>query len=627
MKRKQFIAVIALAIYVSFANAKAPIKFGKVSLEELQMTTYDADTSATAVMLCKFGEFNAEEFTFTETRRVKILKKAGTEHSEFTFPGDQKTNVKCKVFNLENGEIVEEKMSKESIFKVKVTEDIYQIKVAIPNVKVGTVYDIQIFYNYLPPEFAFQEEIPVEHSELILEKSTYVEYRKRSTGYIHVNSENDRRFWCDNVEAFKSEPYINSSENYKSKFEFDLLNISYPGFYRSYTTSWDAVNDRLAASSYFGHAIFNGSAYLNQTKKEIEATCTTREEKARAAIAAIKKVKWNEYETIYTSTESLSSIYKEGKANSAEINLMLMQLLMKLDLPALPVVLSTRDNGVLNPFYPTLEKLNYVVIRTLIDDKEVLIDATDELLPLGMLPKRCLNGQGRLVTNEAGTWVNLRTDKADKESVLYDLTLTDDLKLEGQISLAKYDYAAYKFRKDYKEYASEEDYLTYLETSNPGLIIQDYSFKNIDNIYEPINEKYTVKMSNQIQNVNGMLLINPFFFDQIKENPFKLDNRQYPIDFAYTQSKMIITKITIPEGYQIETLPQPIRAVMPDKKSSILISYGIIGNSVSVSYKFILDKAVYSAEEYPLLKALYAEVVKKQAEPIILKPIRDEASL
>jgi len=45
-------------------------------------------------------------------------------------------------------------------------------------------------------------------------------------------------------------------------------------------------------------------------------------------------------------------------------------------------------------FYPSLEKLNYVTIWTVIDEKEYLLDATDELLPLGMLPKRCLNERG-----------------------------------------------------------------------------------------------------------------------------------------------------------------------------------------------------------------------------------------
>ncbi|MCU4166593.1 hypothetical protein [Carboxylicivirga caseinilyticus] len=304
-----------------------------------------------------------------------------------------------------------------------------------------------------------------------------------------------------------------------------------------------------------------------------------------------------------------------------------MQLLLKLDIQALPVVLSTRDNGLLHIIYPSLEKLNYVIVWTMIDDKEYLLDATDELLPLGMLPKRCLNERGRLVTNQSGKWIDLKTDKKDQETILYDLAIDDDLNLEGNISFAKYDYAAYDFRKNYKEYASEEDYLTALETNNPGLLIKAFKVENIDNLNEPIKEKYEIEISNKIEKINDMILVNPFLFEQIEENPFKLENREYPVDFAYLKTKYLITKITFPEGYQVESTPQPIRAFLPDKKSNILINYSVIGNVINVTYKLNLAKAQYMADEYPLLKALYGEIIKKQAEPIILKPIQDEASL
>jgi hypothetical protein len=40
---------------LSFAQ-KDPIKFGEIPLEDLQMTVYDKDTSAVAVILADYGE-------------------------------------------------------------------------------------------------------------------------------------------------------------------------------------------------------------------------------------------------------------------------------------------------------------------------------------------------------------------------------------------------------------------------------------------------------------------------------------------------------------------------------------------------------------------------------------------
>jgi len=53
MKKSIFILLATLACNLAFTFAKSPIKFGKVTLEELEMTQYTPDTSAVAVVLCK----------------------------------------------------------------------------------------------------------------------------------------------------------------------------------------------------------------------------------------------------------------------------------------------------------------------------------------------------------------------------------------------------------------------------------------------------------------------------------------------------------------------------------------------------------------------------------------------
>jgi len=71
--------------------------------------------------------------------------------------------------------------------------------VALPNVKKGTVYDIQVTHNFLPSEFAFQEDLPVLHSELYLETSPYIEFRKRKVGFLPIQSDGRNKYYCDNM--------------------------------------------------------------------------------------------------------------------------------------------------------------------------------------------------------------------------------------------------------------------------------------------------------------------------------------------------------------------------------------------------------------------------------------------
>ncbi|MBK3519761.1 hypothetical protein [Carboxylicivirga marina] len=628
MKRTSMLLLLIMA--VSFLRAeKAPIKFGKVSIEELEMTVYEPDTSATAVVLCKYAHFQANDLTYRLTRRVKILKKAGTEYSEYTFPGGEDVNIRGRVYNLVNGEIIEEKLKRESIFKEKVTEDYYRIRVAMPNIKVGTVFDIEISHSLLPSEFAFQEIIPVKHAEIKLEEADIITYRKRAIGYHSVKHIGSNTYRIQEVPAFKKEAYMSSIENYMAKFEFDILNISAHdlGIYQNFTTSWDAVNDRLASDRYFGHAIMNGSTYLTKIKKKIEANYTTDIDKVKAAYNEIKKIKWNGIESVYSASLSLSTPYKEGQANSAEINMMLMQLLMKLDLPAFPVVISTRDNGRLHRFYPSYRKLNYMMVWTMIDDKEYVLDATEPFLPFGMLPKRCLNQHGRLVTNKTGKWLDLDTDLEDKDVIMYQLNVTDEMVMEGNISQYHYDYSALNFRKSMNKYASNDEYLNTMENVYSGLTIKDYSVENLDSLNKPVKEEYQVSIKNKIEVINDMALINPFLFEKIEDNPFKIDERKFPVDFAYKREKYLISKINIPEDYQFEEIPKPIKAVLPDKTATVLINYQALGNTITVTYRLKLNKPSYSVEEYKYLKSLYAAIINKHAEPIVIKRIQNEASL
>ena len=618
---KKLTLAIVLFIVVQLVAAKAPIKFGKVDIEDLKMTVYEPDTSAAAVVLCKYGYFNANNYSFTTVTRVKILKKAGVSLSEFSFPGKEDMQVRGKVYNLENGEIVEEKLKKESIFKLKITEDYYRMKVALPNIKEGSVYDIETVQSLLPSEFAFQREIPVKYCELVLERSAEIEFRKRSRGFGRINPVGQNTFVVEDMPAFKEEPYMDSKENYLTKFEFDILSISVPGYYKGFTTSWEAVNKRLRSSEYFGGTITNGGAFLNDIKKEIEAKYDNPYDKMVAAYEAIKQVKWNEVESLFASSSHLGGIFKDKKGNSAEINMMLYQLLKKLEIYGMPVAISTRENGRLHQFYPSLDKLNYMFVRAKVDGKEYLLDATEELMPANTLPLRCLNKSGRLIDNESGTWINLKTDKKDREIVIYNLNIEEDLSVEGSLECSRYDYSAYDFRKSFKSFANDEEFLEKMELEHPGLRIKDYELIDLDSIYKPSKERYEVKISNFLQQVGDMVMINPFVYEKVENNPFKLEERKYPVDFAYKREKMFVSKITIPEGYTFNTLPKPARIVLPDKAGSVMINYAVTGNVLNTVYKLKLNKSLFTTEEYGALKQLYALIIEKHSEPVVIKKI------
>jgi len=617
----KFRLILLLSIFLlvaSKSSGKEPIKFGKIGIEEFKDLVYVPDTSAVAVVLCQFGYFDSRQFQFTLTRRVKILKKEGMKYAEYAFNGGSDVLVKGKTYNLENGKIVEDKLKSESIFQERIIDQAYRQRVAMPNVKVGSIVDIEITQNGFPREFRFQENIPVKYCELDLEENPEIEFRKRKIGFIPITKVDGYKYIAENVPAFKAEPYITSEENYVSKFEFDVLRIST----KTYTVTWQDVDKYLRDSPSFGKVFQFGSNYLSDLSNEIEAKYQDPIDRAKSAFETIKMVNWNKTQTLYAGETALNSVYKKKVANSAEINMMLYQLLVRLKITACPVVLCTRSSGYLYEYSPSIEKLNYTIVSATIDGKEYLLDATEKYLPFGMLPERCLNVKGRTYDQTVdGRWVSL--DPVQKENQLtgYDLVLGDNLVLKGKIQKSKDEYSAYNFRCKFKEFASEESYINDIEAKNPGLTVKDYKLSNIDSIGSPTSEEYEVEITNKAERVNDLIMVYPFMLERLTENPFKIEDRKYPVEFPYLKNENMVVKISIPDRFAISEAPKPVSIVMPANNAVAKINYVVAGNVLMVTYKLQINKLTFTKEEYPMLKELYSQIIKAQALPIVLKPV------
>lgn len=619
-------ALLLLICFPSFAQ-KAPVKYGTVTKADLEMNAYSLDTSAVAAILCNYGYFNSHTYDFVRILRIKIFKKEGTTWGNRIFPTSDKTAIRGITYNLENGEIVETKLKSESIFLERVSEDIYRTRVAMPNVREGSIIDLEFRHPWLPGEWRFQDVIPVKWSELLIEDSEYIEFRKNYFGFLPLSESSSIRSVAKDMPAFKEEPYMANATNYMTKFEIEILRISIPisdnyrGFYKEYSTTWAAVNARLMQNGHFGMAM-KGCMFLNNKVKEIEQTCSTPMEKLIAAHEYVKHaVKWNELEALYISSEELLTPFNKKIGNSSDVNLILIQLLKKLDLNVTPVALSTRSNGFLSPLFPSLDKLNYVVAYVLIDDKPYLVDATEEYLPVGMLPERCINLQGRIIDEMKSDWVDLIPEKKDKTMIQEELTIGPDLVMTGKIIRKSYDYAALDFRNNYGKYNSEEEFLRDLENNCLGLSIINSQISNLDSIYLPVQEEYEVKIKNRVTSAGNLLYIYPLMFEQIAENPFKSEERHYPVDFITPSEMTFIAKITIPDGWQIVELPKVMIMKLPDNSVSMQYQISSVGNYVNLTYKFNLAKTYFSIEEYADLRVFFSELVKKHSEPVVIKSL------
>ncbi len=623
MRIKTLFLLLFISIFpIAISAQKPPIKFGKVPKADLEMTVYDKDSSAAAVVLCDYGYWDPNDGMFKRLYRIKILTKEGLDFANFIYPSLNEVTMRGKTSTLENDEIVIEKLRNENIFKERLVDNYWRTRVAFPNVKVGSVIDIEMSHFLPPMEWYFQREIPVRWSELIIPSSHLIDYRKNWYGYESLKISTDRRWVSQDVPAFVSEPYINSKENYITKYEIELLNISFPNLFKEYSTDWNAVARRMGESGYFG-GVLNSALYLSKTVKDIEEKTEDKLEQLKLAYQEAKKIQWNKSLRTYPSNASLGMIFNDKSGNSAEINMILVNLLRKLDIKSYPVVLSTRKNGLLPPLYPSRYRLNNTIAYASIGEKEYLLDATAQNVPLGLLPERCLNKHAQIIFDDTrkAKYIQLSPNGKHEVTKLITLDLQEDLSLVGTVSTLKKDYAAIDFRDNYKEFSSEEDMLVDFMNDNPGLKVKNYSVENLDDIYQPIKENYEIYIQNQVYEIENQLFINPLVHLKTVENPFELEKRTYPIDFPYLYNRSYIVKINIPEGYEVSELPKPLILSMPENSGRITYQISNISNQLVVSYRFTINKEMFLPSDYGYIREFYNQIIKKQSEPVILNKL------
>lgn len=187
----------------------------------------------------------------------------------------------------------------------------------------------------------------------------------------------------------------------------------------------------------------------------------------------------------------------------------------------------------------------------------------------------------------------------------------------GKIQIYQTDYEAYLFRRNLKS-KEKESYLETLENKYNGIEISDYQTKDIENPTKPVTETFAFQKEDQCEIIDGKIYFSPLFFFATNENPFKIETREYPIDFAFPISETYRFNISIPEGHQVESLPENVLYKLPDNLGELRFSIAVSGNLLQVNVVEKINSAIINTNYYQDLKEFYNQLVQKETEKVVL---------
>ncbi|QKG57262.1 DUF3857 and transglutaminase domain-containing protein [Hymenobacter sp. BRD128] len=648
------------------------IKFGKPEPADFVAKNFVADSAAPAVVLYDFGStrfrVNGTSFQLESERvtRIKILKKAGYEVATVEVPlyhQDQReekiVGLKGFTYNEVGGKIEKVKLETDKVFTEERTKNSKVRKFTLPNVREGAVieysYTVTSDFLFNFQDWTFQREIPTRWSEFRASIPEYFDYKMLMQGYQplalqakeeanaqytahteggftdrgqHVSAENEtfavratNYHWAmQDVPALRDEPFMTTPRDYVARINFELAGENVPGQgYHNVAANWTKINSDLLSSDEFGGQLDRAS-FLADAMKPLVAQYPDPPARAAAVRELIVKNVKYDGTSRYAASGALKKCYELHRGTAADINLLFIAALRQAGLAAQPVLLSTRAHGRVDANFPQLQQFNYVIgLLPLANGQELLLDATEPLLPCGTLPTRCLNQTGRLVDKGTeGRWVSLTPTQMRNHYQQVMLTVDEQGNLSGQVREEHAGYAGAAAREKLQQ-LGEKKYVTELAGRHASWEMPSYKFSQVALVDQPFALNYELRQPVGTGGAAKELYLSPLALFGESRNPFQHASRLYPVDFGAPMQETIMVTLNLPAGYTAE-LPKQAVLELPNKGGRyVFTAVSATPGTVQLVSRLTLAKPIYEAAEYESLREFYRLALAKQAEALVLK--------
>lgn len=660
---------IFFALLVAQAAVAQNYKLGNVTKAELEEKAHAKDAAAPAAILfsrctnyMNFSDAKGFELVTEVEMKVKIYTKEGYAFANknikiYNSDSDKERVEVSKAFtyNLVNGKVEKTKLKSDGEFLEEVNKNWKLKKIMMPDVKEGSIveykYTIVSPFWKVMPDWRFQEAIPVNYSVLTTRIPEYYVYSPSFRGYhtpkitkggqnrsITLTSkergngsvtqttystdkidfiEDINTYELVDLPALKDESYVGNIDSYAAGIEHELSMVRMPNKpTKAYSTTWEEVAKTIYEYDDFGPEL-NKTGYFEDDLKAVLATAKTQPEKLEAIFSYVKNtMNWNDWYG-YSCRGGVKKAYKEKTGNVAEINLMLTAMMRYAGFEANPVLVSSRSQKI--SLFPSYAAFNYVVCGVKQGDKVVLFDATSKYAVPGVLPGRALNWKGRMIQKDGvSTEIDLVPSGLSKEVTNASVKFDNAGKCSGKIRVQFSDNSALDYRENVLK-LSKESVIERKEKRYTGLEVGEFKFINDKELAKPVMEEYDFTYNNASEMLGDKIYLNPLMFFTLRENPFKADKREYPIDFVYPYEDKYFITINLPEGYTVDTMPQSFSMSMEENIGSFKYNIQQQGNLIQLMVVIDMNYPLVPANYYDTMKNFFAKVVEKETEKIVLK--------
>lgn len=566
-------------------------------------------------------------------RRVKIFNEKGKEYASVKIEYDNMYGVdhvykiEAQTINLENGKIVTSKIDPKLIYSEHTNKNKDAIVLTFPDVKPGSVieYRYSLVRNLASnfPAWYFQSDIPTRYSEFDVYFSFGLHFnalRRISKPFLIDTLIAGGHEWASaELPSSRQEAYMRAPGDALDNVSLLLTSVhTLDGRTIKLTDSWAAAGQELAnQKDYYKELDQHLSGEDTIVKRA--TTLKSNDEKIAYIFNIVKKtISWNGYQN-WGPKDGIKNAWKKKIGNSAEVNAAVYHLLKLSGVKAYPLLVSTRENGLLQPDFVDIFQMNDLVTYVPVDSgKYYVLDATDRYNTYNQIPYDLLNSYGLCLNKEASKYdmVFLETKTPSKEIVIINGEIGPDAKMHGRGDIVSYGYNRMEKLEVFKN-LDEKKYEQFLTEDDNNLKLSDVKSENTEIDTLPLKQRFD--FTYDLNNTDNYILFSPNIFTTLHTNPFLSEARSSEIDFGYADSHVIYGSYKIPDGYQIESLPKDANMVIGDKSIRFKRSLGQEQGRIQLKYEISVKRSKFLRSEYPDLHEFYKKMFDLLNEQIVLK--------
>jgi hypothetical protein len=255
----------------------------------------------------------------------------------------------------------------------------------------------------------------------------------------------------------------------------------------------------------------------------------------------------------------------------------------------------------------------------------LFFDPTDELTPFGYLRGALQANYALLVAPDRGELTELPQLGPAMNGVRRTarLTLTSSGTLTGDVKEIRFGDSAAHQRYALKSANKDADKIKPIESllarSFATYRLTNASISNLEQTELPFVFNYSLVAENYAKSAGGLLLVRPRVVGNKSSDLLETkEPRQYPVVFDGPSQDTDVFEITMPAGYEVDDLPQPVTADYGF--ASYHSRAEVDGNVLRYTRTFVVKDPSVPLNKVDDLKMLYRIIASDERNTAVLKP-------